>query len=152
MVISDTAPSVASLGELWFDSIGGQLYIWYVDANSGQWTPAVNQAGGYLSLAGGVVQGPVDLKVQTVVQSGANLSINRALGENVSVSLSGSVTSIAVAGWPNAGITGKVRLVIREWGVVHHYWLARWHTLAGGSASYSYSRSRQKRHHSADER
>jgi hypothetical protein len=42
--IADVAP-VASPGALWWDSVGGQLYLSYDDGNSQQWVPAANQPG-----------------------------------------------------------------------------------------------------------
>jgi hypothetical protein len=66
--------------------------------------------------AGVVIQGPADLKNQVVVQTGAALTIDRTLGENVSVQLNANVTSIAVASWPSVGVTGKVRLIVGNGG------------------------------------
>jgi hypothetical protein len=37
VIISDTAPLSPNAGNLWWDSIGGQLYIYYIDVNSSQW-------------------------------------------------------------------------------------------------------------------
>jgi hypothetical protein len=44
ITVSDTPPSAPSVGALWWDSVGGQLYVWYADANSSQWVIAVNAA------------------------------------------------------------------------------------------------------------
>ena len=38
-VVADTPPT-ASPGTLWFDSVGGQLYVRYADATSTQWVPS----------------------------------------------------------------------------------------------------------------
>jgi len=43
VTISATAPASPAVGNLWWDSVGGQMYIWYQDANSSQWVPATNQ-------------------------------------------------------------------------------------------------------------
>ena len=40
----DVAPTTPQPGTLWWDSVGGQLYVWYTDANSSQWIIAVNTA------------------------------------------------------------------------------------------------------------
>jgi hypothetical protein len=45
VVIGDTPPASPNVGMLWFDSVGGQLYVWYADANSSQWVPAINTQG-----------------------------------------------------------------------------------------------------------
>lgn len=53
ITIGDTAPSSPSVGALWYDSKGGQLYVWYNDGNSSQWVPTTNQmGGGYMPLQG----------------------------------------------------------------------------------------------------
>lgn len=44
-VISDTAPTPPTVGQLWWDSVGGQLYIYFQDADSSQWVIANNQPG-----------------------------------------------------------------------------------------------------------
>lgn len=44
-VISDTAPTPPTIGQLWWDSVGGQLYIYFQDADSSQWVIANNQPG-----------------------------------------------------------------------------------------------------------
>ena len=38
----DAAPATPQPGTLWWDSVGGQLYVWYSDANTSQWVIAVN--------------------------------------------------------------------------------------------------------------
>jgi hypothetical protein len=63
--VGDTAPTTPQPGTLWWDSVGGQLYVWYVDANSSQWVIANNAAAllasGYLALSGGTMTGPITL-------------------------------------------------------------------------------------------
>ena len=41
VTISDTAPASPAVGNLWWDSVGGQLYIYYNDGTSSQWVLAV---------------------------------------------------------------------------------------------------------------
>jgi hypothetical protein len=38
--VGDVAPASPVGGQMWWDSIGGQMYIWYIDANSSQWVAA----------------------------------------------------------------------------------------------------------------
>jgi hypothetical protein len=38
VIVSDAAPASPSVGQLWFDSINAQLYVWYNDGTSSQWT------------------------------------------------------------------------------------------------------------------
>ena len=44
-MVSDTAPASPQVGALWWDSVGGQLYVWFNDGNSSQWVPASNGGG-----------------------------------------------------------------------------------------------------------
>ena len=60
--IGDTPPSSPAIGSMWWDSVKGQMYIWFYDGNSSQWVPATNQQGGaYLPLSGGNLTGPLVL-------------------------------------------------------------------------------------------
>lgn len=43
---SDTAPSTPVDGDLWYDSVGGRLYVYYQDPNTSQWVDAAPQGGG----------------------------------------------------------------------------------------------------------
>jgi hypothetical protein len=105
--VGATPPGSPNVNALWWNSELGALFIYYNDGNSTQWVPASTN-----TFGGGVVQGPVDLKTQTVTQSGAALAINRAVAENCTLSLTASITAITVSGWPAVGATGKVRLII----------------------------------------
>jgi hypothetical protein len=60
--ISDTAPSSPSVGDIWWKSDEGQMYVYYTDANSSQWVVANAYAGGaaYLPLAGGTLSGTLN--------------------------------------------------------------------------------------------
>src|SRR5215831_12150392 len=60
--IGDSPPTTPIIGQLWWDSIGGQLYIFYNDGNSSQWVISNNNtagAGTYLPLTGGTLTGPI---------------------------------------------------------------------------------------------
>jgi hypothetical protein len=43
--VSDTLPTNPQPGGLWWDSVGGSLYVYYNDGNSTQWVPATNLSG-----------------------------------------------------------------------------------------------------------
>jgi len=52
ITVADIAPSSPQAGALWFDSVGGQLYVWYNDGSTSQWVPTTNQmGGGYATIA-----------------------------------------------------------------------------------------------------
>lgn len=44
--ISPTPPAFPDQGQLWWDPVSGQLYVWYIDINSAQWVEASPSAGG----------------------------------------------------------------------------------------------------------
>jgi len=67
--ISATPPASPAVGSLWWDSVGGQLYIWYNDGTSSQWVITNNIGGSYLPLAGGTLTGA--LSGTTATFSGA---------------------------------------------------------------------------------
>lgn len=52
VTVSDTAPSSPANGDLWFNSDTGSLYVWYVDADGGQWVlPDSNISTGTVDLS-----------------------------------------------------------------------------------------------------
>lgn len=52
VTVSDTAPSSPASGDLWFNSDTGSLYVWYVDADGGQWVlPDSNISTGTVDLS-----------------------------------------------------------------------------------------------------
>lgn len=58
VTLSDTPPSNPSEGDLWWDTVGGQLYVWYDDGDSQQWAATSTGSGGdYLPLIGGTLTG-----------------------------------------------------------------------------------------------
>ena len=69
--IGDTAPANPVVGQLWWDSVHGQMYVWFTDANSSQWVPTTNQmGGGYLPLTGGSLTGNL-----TVTSAGPQINV-----------------------------------------------------------------------------
>ena len=65
VIVSDTAPSGATVGNLWWDTVHGQLYVWYDDGTSRQWVVANNNPG----VQG--VPGPIGPSGASVVTIGA---------------------------------------------------------------------------------
>lgn len=45
VIVSDTAPTTPSDGQLWFDAVSTQLFIYYEDPTSSQWVVAINESG-----------------------------------------------------------------------------------------------------------
>lgn len=44
VTVSDTPPFATETGSLWYNSLTGAMYVWYIDANSSQWV-SVNMPG-----------------------------------------------------------------------------------------------------------
>jgi hypothetical protein len=44
VTVSDTPPSATETGSLWYNSLTGAMYVWYIDSNSSQWV-SVNMPG-----------------------------------------------------------------------------------------------------------
>ena len=42
--ISDTAPTQPGVGDTWYCTTDGRSYVWYVDADSGQWVESSPQS------------------------------------------------------------------------------------------------------------
>ena len=56
VTVSDTPPANSIQGDLWWDSAEGNLYIYYVDADSNQWVIASPNVGG--ADSGNIFTGP----------------------------------------------------------------------------------------------
>jgi hypothetical protein len=67
--ISDAPPVSPTVGQLWWDSVGGQLYVWFNDGNTTQWVIANNSVAAladFLPLVGGTLTGPLELAADPV--------------------------------------------------------------------------------------
>lgn len=53
-----TPPRRPSTGETWWNTVDGNLYVWYDDGTSGQWVPATASAGA--GAGGGIGEAPMD--------------------------------------------------------------------------------------------
>lgn len=51
ITVSDTPPPSPTPGALWWDSVGGNLYLWYQDPNSSEWV---------IANTGGIADAPTD--------------------------------------------------------------------------------------------
>lgn len=74
VTISAAPPSSPSAGQMWWDSVGGQLYVYYNDGTSSQWVVANNQGAAlanYLPLLGGTLTGALILAADPTVALGA---------------------------------------------------------------------------------
>lgn len=62
VTVSDTPPASPSAGQLWWDSAGALMYLWYNDGNSSQWVNANNYG------AAGVIK---TVRIQKFTAAGA---------------------------------------------------------------------------------
>ena len=99
-VPSATPPANPTPGMLWFDSVGGQTYVWYNDGNSSQWVPTTNQMGGGYAT--------------TAYVDAARLGDNRIINgdmridqRGVASSGGGSANGYTVDRWTFAAISNK---------------------------------------------
>lgn len=54
ITMGDTPPINPQIGSLWWDSVGGNLYVWYNDGNSSQWVIAVNTSSSAMTVIGDI--------------------------------------------------------------------------------------------------
>src|SRR4029077_7760278 len=73
--IGDTPPASPSPGALWWDSVGGQLYIRYNDGTSQQWVVASNQPSALIGPAGGDLGGTFPSPTVTATHLAAPLPV-----------------------------------------------------------------------------
>lgn len=70
--IGPSPPTGVPPGTMWWDTVSGNLFIWFNDGNSTQWVVAVNQIGAYLATTGGQMTGPLILNADPTQPLGAS--------------------------------------------------------------------------------
>ena len=106
-------PANLQPGQLWWDSVGGQLYVWYTDPNTAQWVVAVNVAS-LLTPASKTTLGVVKVDGTTIQAAG-----------------DGTISTTVVPMGDNRIINGDMRIDQRNSGasggaVPNGYWIDRW--------------------------
>jgi hypothetical protein len=99
--VGDAPPTGAQAGALWYDSTAATLYVLYNDGNSTQWVVAVNQAGAYLPLNGGTMNGDI------VLRGDPTAALMPATKEYVDAGISGNTASITSL-WQNIRYRNRV--------------------------------------------
>ena len=111
VTVSDTPPANPLVGQEWFDSVSGQLYVWYDDGNSSQWVIAVNAA---VSL----------LPASTTVLGGVKVD-----GTTIKAAADGTISTTVVPMGDNRIINGDMRIDQRNngaSGTAQGYTVDRW--------------------------
>ena len=125
-VVSDTAPASPQVGQLWFDSKGGQLYVWYNDGNSSQWVIAVNAAASLLPAS-------------TTVLGGVKVD-----GTTIQAAADGTISTIIVPMGDNRIINGDMRIDQRNngaSGTANAYTVDRWGYFATQASKGTWGRA-----------
>jgi hypothetical protein len=94
VTVSDTAPASPTNGQLWFDSLDGQLYLWYTDPTSSQWVAASNASGasiGYPQLPAEVAQVPIAFPFAGKPTASAVVNVPMAMALTIPSALAGTV-------------------------------------------------------------
>ena len=117
--ISDTAPPSPQVGQLWWDSVGGQLYVWYSDANTSQWVVAVNAAS------------------RPPPASTTTLGSVKVDGTSIQAAPDGTISTVLVPMGDNRLINGDMRINQRGSTSINTYIVDRW--IAVGSTTGKFS-------------
>ena len=125
--VSDAAPANPQPGQLWWDSVGGQLYVWYTDPNTAQWVVAVNVAS-LLTPASKTTLGVVKVDGTTIQAAG-----------------DGTISTTVVPMGDNRIINGDMRIDQRNSGasggaVPNGYWIDRWQYGASQASKLTWQR------------
>ena len=128
IAVGVTPPASPIQGALWWDSVGGQLYVWYNDGNSSQWVTVVNQGfgGTYLPLIGGQLTGPLAINTaagQVRSYFGQTTGFNRwelQLGDATPEGGSSAGSNLNLISYSDAGVAKNILNINRATGVVTH--------------------------------
>lgn len=130
ITVSDTPPPSPTQGALWWDSVHGQMYLFYDDGSSQQWVPTTNQMGGnYLPLSGGSLSGPLTPSGIVGVSNGSD-ALAGQIGEVIS-----NVRVVASALTLTTGVVVNVctiTLTPGDWDVQGNIWYS---VGAGGGSN-----------------
>lgn len=76
ITISDTAPASPTAGAMWWNSVTGDLLIYYADADTNQWVSAIGGVGGLWTLNGSTITTPYN-----IAKAGGSFKISHPLPE-----------------------------------------------------------------------
>jgi hypothetical protein len=120
VTIGVTPPASPSVGALWWDSVGGQGYIWYNDGTSSQWAPFTNQPGPQgpagPAFTGGTVTSSIAFSPSTLGLTGTATNDNAAAGV-VGEVLATAITTAQTMTTNTAMNVGTLSLTAGDWDV-----------------------------------
>ena len=104
VVVSDTPPANPLSGELWFDSVSLETYVWYIDpiGPTGQWVPANSGTVQKISTGIGLTGGPITTTGTISLAPIAGLTAGSYTNTNLTVNAEGQITN-ASNGAPGSG-------------------------------------------------
>ena len=127
VTVSDTPPANPQVGQEWFDSVSGQLYVWYDDGNSSQWVIAVNAAASLLPAS-------------TTVLGGVKVD-----GTTIQAAPDGTISTTVVPMGDNRIINGDMRIDQRNNGAsgaaINGYTIDRWRYDASQAAKGTWNQN-----------
>jgi hypothetical protein len=107
ITVSDTPPPNPSQGALWWESVNGQMYVFYNDGSSSQWAPTTNQmGGGYMPLQG--------------VTDGSDAKPGQ-IGEVISSAIATPGVTLPTGAW---SVITNIPLTAGDWDVQGEVWTA----------------------------
>lgn len=138
------APTQPFAGQLWWDSVSGQLFVWFVDINSAQWVIATNTGGegpqGAMGPPGPAgAQGPAGPQGP---DSGAGVYVPLA-GGIMTGTLSAPAIDAPQAIGDNRIINGDCRIDQRHngaAGTTNGYWIDRWFASQSQTSKLTWQR------------
>ena len=117
ITVSDTPPPSPAQGQLWWESVGGQMYLFYNDGNSSQWVPTTNQmGGGYMPLQGvtngsDAPPGQIGEVISSVVTTGVSLTTSVPVNIT-SIPLTAGDWDVCGDAWITVGTGGATQLIV----------------------------------------
>jgi hypothetical protein len=123
-----TPPASPVQGALWWDSNGGQLYVYYNDGDSAQWVTVVNQGfgGTYLPLVGGQLTGPLAINTPPGTarsyfgQTNGQPRWELQLGDTTAEGGGNAGSNLNLIAYGDTGVKTPILNINRATGVVTH--------------------------------
>jgi hypothetical protein len=128
IAVGITPPASPAQGALWWDTNGGQLYVWYNDGDSAQWVTVVNQGfgGTYLTLIGGQLTGPLAINTASGVarsyfgQTNGQPRWELQLGDTTAETGSNSGSNLGLIAYGDTGVKLPILNINRATGAITH--------------------------------